>query len=136
MTIFLYLSNCKFVFRKNSHIFARLKSISYIYTGIHIKILLSEIEICVLYEKMKFGETFTEYLRGEEEWFLEKCRHVEYKKLKKVLKKCKTTCNTTRSDDEHINSSATLSDSCQCQSCPCMYSFSPLFPLFFTHLPL
>ncbi|KAF2580964.1 hypothetical protein F2Q68_00001659 [Brassica cretica] len=67
---------------------------------------------------MKFGETFTEYLRGEEEWFLEKCRHVEYKNLKKVLKKCKTTCNTTRSDDEHINSSATLSDSCQCQSCP------------------
>ncbi|CAN7007416.1 unnamed protein product [Brassica rapa subsp. trilocularis] len=67
---------------------------------------------------MKFGETFTEYLRGEEEWFLEKCRHVEYKKLKKVLKKCKTTCNTTRSDGEHINSSATLSDSCQCQSCP------------------
>ncbi|KAJ4906840.1 putative E3 ubiquitin-protein ligase BAH1-like [Raphanus sativus] len=69
---------------------------------------------------MKFGETFTEYLQGEEEWFLEKCRHVEYKKLKKVLKKCKTTCNSTRSDDEqHIISSATLSDSCQCQSCPC-----------------
>ncbi|CAH8362899.1 unnamed protein product [Eruca vesicaria subsp. sativa] len=67
---------------------------------------------------MKFGETFTEYLRGEEEWFLEKCRHVEYKKLKKVLKKCKTTCNTTRSGDEHVNSSTTLSDSCQCQSCP------------------
>ncbi|KAG7574145.1 Zinc finger RING-type [Arabidopsis suecica] len=66
---------------------------------------------------MKFGETFTEYLHGEEEWFLEKCRHVEYKKLKKVLKKCKT-CNSTRSNDEHIVSSATsLSDSCQCQSC-------------------
>ncbi|CAN7137917.1 unnamed protein product [Brassica rapa subsp. narinosa] len=67
---------------------------------------------------MKFGETFTEYLHGEEEWFLEKCRYVEYKKLKKVLKKCKT-CNSTRSDDEHIISSATsLSDSCQYQSCP------------------
>ncbi|WZZ55566.1 hypothetical protein YC2023_055673 [Brassica napus] len=67
---------------------------------------------------MKFGETFTEYLHGEEEWFLEKYRYVEYKKLKKVLKKCKT-CNSTRSDDEHIISSATsLSDSCQYQSCP------------------
>ncbi|KAH0887074.1 hypothetical protein HID58_063170, partial [Brassica napus] len=72
--------------------------------------------ICI--EKMKFGETFTEYLHGEEEWFLEKYRYVEYKKLKKVLKKCKT-CNSTRSDDEHIISSATsLSDSCQYQSCP------------------
>ena len=77
---------------------------------------------------MKFGETFTEYLHGEEEWFLEKYRYVEYKKLKKVLKKCKT-CNSTRSDDEHIISSATsLSDSCQYQSCPCMYNFS-LFAL-------
>ncbi|KAF3581602.1 hypothetical protein DY000_02035599 [Brassica cretica] len=67
---------------------------------------------------MKFGETFTEYLHGEEEWFLEKCRYVEYKKLKKVLKKCKT-CNSKRSDDEHMISSATsLSDSCQYQSCP------------------
>ncbi|CAN8287231.1 unnamed protein product [Cochlearia groenlandica] len=75
---------------------------------------------------MKFGETFTEYLHGEEEWFLEKCRHVEYKKLKKVLKKCKTICNntTTRSDnddDQHNNISldTSLSDSCQYQNCPC-----------------
>ncbi|EOA29277.1 hypothetical protein CARUB_v10025552mg [Capsella rubella] len=72
---------------------------------------------------MKFGETFTEYLRGEEEWFLEKCRHVEYKKLKKVLKRCKTTCNSsTRSNNDEqiiISSATSLSDSsCQCQSCP------------------
>ncbi|AEC09614.2 SPX (SYG1/Pho81/XPR1) domain-containing protein / zinc finger (C3HC4-type RING finger) protein-like protein [Arabidopsis thaliana] len=69
---------------------------------------------------MKFGETFTEYLHGEEEWFLEKCRFVEYKKLKKVLKKCKT-CNSTKSDDGQIIPSATsssLSDSCECKACP------------------
>ncbi|MQL80052.1 hypothetical protein Taro_012494 [Colocasia esculenta] len=33
--------------------------------------------------KMKFGETFTEYLHGEQEQFLNKCSHVQYKRLKK-----------------------------------------------------
>eukprot|EP01018_Ginkgo_biloba_P011090 Gb_14146 [translate_table: standard] len=38
---------------------------------------------------MKFGETFSEYLHGEQERFLHKCSHLEYKQLKKVLKKCR-----------------------------------------------
>jgi len=38
---------------------------------------------------MKFGERFAEYLHGEDEHFLDKCSHLEYKRLKKVLKKCR-----------------------------------------------
>jgi len=38
---------------------------------------------------MKFGERFSEYLHGEDEHFLDKCSHLEYKRLKKVLKKCR-----------------------------------------------
>jgi E3 ubiquitin-protein ligase BAH len=38
---------------------------------------------------MKFGERFSEYLHGEDGHFLEKCSHVGYKRLKKVLKKCR-----------------------------------------------
>ncbi|KAH9296063.1 hypothetical protein KI387_039651, partial [Taxus chinensis] len=38
---------------------------------------------------MKFGEKFTEYLHGEGERFRDKYSHVEYKRLKKVLKKCR-----------------------------------------------
>ncbi|XP_010518927.1 PREDICTED: probable E3 ubiquitin-protein ligase BAH1-like [Tarenaya hassleriana] len=73
---------------------------------------------------MKFGDTFAEYLHGEEEWFLEKCRHIEYKKLKKVLKRCKScNSNTTNSNSGsghgRQNSSSPLPrPPCQCQSCP------------------
>ncbi|CAI0406480.1 unnamed protein product [Linum tenue] len=38
---------------------------------------------------MKFGEAFREYLHGDQEKFLDKCSHVEYKRLKKVLKRCR-----------------------------------------------
>ncbi|EEF38322.1 ubiquitin-protein ligase, putative [Ricinus communis] len=31
---------------------------------------------------MKFGETFMEYLHGDQEWLLDKCSHVEFKKIK------------------------------------------------------
>lgn len=67
---------------------------------------------------MKFGEAFAEYLHGEQERFLDKCSHVEYKRLKKVLKRCRT-CRTiegsceTRAEEENGESSQ-----CQCQSCP------------------
>ncbi|OVA00855.1 zinc finger protein [Macleaya cordata] len=73
---------------------------------------------------MKFGETFTEYLRGEQECFLEKCSHVEYKRLKKVLKSCRScrtnqgsSCDVTtnREEDENGESSNEL---CLCESCP------------------
>lgn len=38
---------------------------------------------------MKFGDTFKDYLQGDQEWFLQKCAHFEYKRLKKVLKRCR-----------------------------------------------
>ncbi|PKA50905.1 putative E3 ubiquitin-protein ligase BAH1-like 1 [Apostasia shenzhenica] len=52
---------------------------------------------------MKFGETFTEFLHGDQEWFLDKCSHVEYKRLKKVLKACQV-CRALRdsSSDEQV----------------------------------
>ncbi|XP_050226620.1 probable E3 ubiquitin-protein ligase BAH1-like [Mercurialis annua] len=81
---------------------------------------------------MKFGETFMEYLHGDQEWFLDKCSHVEYKRLKKVLKNCSICQNfNNHNDNDHQNdddnndsrktndeNSSTLSQSCQCQSCP------------------
>ncbi|GMY14375.1 probable E3 ubiquitin-protein ligase BAH1-like isoform X1 [Fagus crenata] len=57
---------------------------------------------------MKFGEAFTEYLKGEQDRFLEKCCHVEYKNLKNVLK----TCQTCKASPD------SCSPDCQCQSCP------------------
>ncbi|XP_057816966.1 probable E3 ubiquitin-protein ligase BAH1-like isoform X1 [Cryptomeria japonica] len=38
--------------------------------------------------RMKFGEAYSEYLDAEDDRFLQKCRHLEYKELKNVLKKC------------------------------------------------
>ncbi|GLJ49860.1 hypothetical protein SUGI_1059470 [Cryptomeria japonica] len=49
---------------------------------------------------MKFGEKFTEYLLTEGERFRDKYSHVEYKRLKKVLKKC-------RSGDVHEDGATT-----------------------------
>ncbi|XP_068635629.1 probable E3 ubiquitin-protein ligase BAH1-like isoform X1 [Aristolochia californica] len=75
---------------------------------------------------MKFGETFTEYLHGEQERFLHKCSHVEYKRLKKVLKSCRN-CRTIESPScvktEVLESNAeeegkVISPCCQCASCP------------------
>ncbi|XP_073156655.1 probable E3 ubiquitin-protein ligase BAH1-like isoform X2 [Henckelia pumila] len=54
---------------------------------------------------MKFGEAFTEYLEAHQERVLEDCCHVEYKRLKNVLKSC------SRCSDA-------LSPPCQCESCP------------------
>lgn len=73
---------------------------------------------------MKFGETFSEYLHGDQEWFLDKCSHVEYKQLKKVLKRCQTCrliqgSSDTRPEDENSELSHR-----HCESCPR------------THLPL
>ncbi|CAN4117982.1 unnamed protein product [Withania somnifera] len=57
---------------------------------------------------MKFGETFMEYLQGEEgsDKF---CPHVEYKRLKKVLKSCRA-CRESNHDHQP-------SAICQLQSC-------------------
>lgn len=74
---------------------------------------------------MKFGEAFKEYLHREheQECFLDKCSHVEYKRLKKVLKSCRR-CKSLhdrgqsgegRGDKEDYHSVSAI---CQCQSCP------------------
>ena len=66
-------------------------------------------------KKKKFGEAFTEYLHGEQDRFLEKCGHVDYNTLKKVINTCRS-CNALRH-------SCTSDSGCQCQSCPCKFFF-------------
>ncbi|KAL3830168.1 hypothetical protein ACJIZ3_018970 [Penstemon smallii] len=62
---------------------------------------------------MKFGETFTEYLQAHQDRFLDKCCHVEYKRLKKVLKNCRRCRGGLNGEDD-----APLSLCCQIESCP------------------
>ncbi|KAL3825660.1 hypothetical protein ACJIZ3_021689 [Penstemon smallii] len=57
---------------------------------------------------MKFGETFKEYLQADQESFLDKCCHVEYKRLKKVLKSCRRCRGLNGEDDSY----------CHYESCP------------------
>ncbi|KAH7554204.1 hypothetical protein ACOSP7_028703 [Xanthoceras sorbifolium] len=70
---------------------------------------------------MKFGETFMEYLHGEQEKFLDKCSHVEYKQLKKVLRKCRT-CKSLpdsyKTEQQGDNEEETDSSKLCPQSCP------------------
>ncbi|RYR55533.1 hypothetical protein Ahy_A06g030729 isoform A [Arachis hypogaea] len=70
---------------------------------------------------MKFGCLFTEYLQEERELLDEKCAHIEYVRLKKVLKSCQT-CKPLHSSSSS-SSPSLVSDLpnhqlCQCQSCP------------------
>ncbi|KAJ8900048.1 hypothetical protein K2173_024163 [Erythroxylum novogranatense] len=70
---------------------------------------------------MKFGETFQEYLHGDREQFLHKCSHIEYKKLKKVLKRCRACQALNRSCKTELHQGK-----CQCESCPvCDEMFFP-----------
>ncbi|GFP89903.1 probable E3 ubiquitin-protein ligase bah1-like [Phtheirospermum japonicum] len=69
---------------------------------------------------MKFGETFTEYLQTNQDRFLEKCCHVEYKRLKKVLKSCRRcrdinniSCADSNGDQENA-----VTRYCHYNSCP------------------
>ncbi|XP_031477629.1 probable E3 ubiquitin-protein ligase BAH1-like isoform X2 [Nymphaea colorata] len=64
---------------------------------------------------MKFGETFSEYLHGDQGWFLDKVSHVEYKRLKKVLKNC-SRCRSTNANSEEENEN--ISKFCRSNSCP------------------
>ncbi|ONK74255.1 uncharacterized protein A4U43_C03F4380 [Asparagus officinalis] len=48
---------------------------------------------------MKFGEMFSKYLHDEDEAFLHNCSHVEYKKLKKVLRGCRV-CRAVKVDED------------------------------------
>jgi len=73
---------------------------------------------------MKFGYTFKEYLQVEREWLLdENCAHIEYNRLKNVLKSCKNCKSNTSSHDKD--------QLCQCQSCPGMSCFMLYVLLFF-----
>ena len=83
---------------------------------------------------MKFGETFMEYLQGDETGILVKCAHVEYKRLKKVLKNCRSQgpasafCkNEQQKDEGNYELSPALSQFCQYESCPCKFSFLHMF---------
>ncbi|XP_031397285.1 probable E3 ubiquitin-protein ligase BAH1-like [Punica granatum] len=69
---------------------------------------------------MKFEEMFTEYLHGDQERFLDKCSHVEYKRLKEVLKSCRSckhSENSCSSEQESANGNE-AKGLCQCESCP------------------
>uniref|UniRef100_A0A0D9VWZ4 RING-type E3 ubiquitin transferase n=1 Tax=Leersia perrieri TaxID=77586 RepID=A0A0D9VWZ4_9ORYZ len=70
--------------------------------------------------KMKFGAIYEEYLRAEQDKYLAKCSHVEYKRLKKVLKRCRVgrslqeDCINSDQQEEGSNESP---DICKCNSC-------------------
>lgn len=69
-----------------------------------------------------------EYVNGNQESSTDKCSHVEYKRLKKVLKSCRA-CRGLRDScpraagvqDEQGNQTLPDSEFCQCEACPCTY---------------
>eukprot|EP00258_Populus_trichocarpa_P005963 XP_002309274.3 probable E3 ubiquitin-protein ligase BAH1-like [Populus trichocarpa] len=74
---------------------------------------------------MKFGDTFMQYLQGDQTGNLVKCAHVEYKRLNEVLKNCRSqgsasaSCKNEQQKDEGNNElSSGLSQFCHCESCP------------------
>ncbi|KAK7244734.1 hypothetical protein RIF29_39560 [Crotalaria pallida] len=63
---------------------------------------------------MKFGCAFREYLEEEREMLLDKkCAHIEYLRLKKVLKSCQGCKQLHTCSHSDLNQN----QSCQCQSC-------------------
>lgn len=67
----------------------------------------------IVFGIMKFGETFMEYLHGEQESFLDKFSHVEYKRLKKVLKTCRSLHGSYGADEQEDENSDALSRLCR-----------------------
>ncbi|KAG6412116.1 hypothetical protein SASPL_124785 [Salvia splendens] len=65
---------------------------------------------------MKFGERFSAYLETNQERFVENCRHVEYKRLKKVLKSCRR-CRSINDSPSIDGDEAAFSQFCQFESC-------------------
>ncbi|KAM1093652.1 hypothetical protein ACFX2I_008759 [Malus domestica] len=68
---------------------------------------------------MKFGDTYTEFLHKEKIRLSENCSHVEYKRLKNVLKTCQSCkalqeSSATEGQEGASNQNQQL---CQCQSC-------------------
>lgn len=72
--------------------------------------------------KMKFGETFTEYLHGDRGIFLQKWSHIEYKRLKKVLKtcrRCKVSGNNWEEEENQLGEDEFTQSTQLYESCPC-----------------
>ncbi|KAG8097687.1 hypothetical protein GUJ93_ZPchr0013g34626 [Zizania palustris] len=70
--------------------------------------------------KMKFGAIYEEYLREEQDKCIAKCSHVEYKRLKKVLKRCRigrSLQEDCTNDDQPHEGSNESPDVCKCNSC-------------------
>ena len=78
---------------------------------------------------MKFGAIYEEYLRLEQDKYLGQCSRVEYKRLKKVLKKCRVGRSLqadAANGDEKYQGSDEYSGVCECNSCTCIsLTFSP-----------
>jgi E3 ubiquitin-protein ligase BAH len=70
---------------------------------------------------MKFGATYEEYLRAEQNKYLAKCSHVEYKRLKKVLKRCRVgrSLQDGMNSHEQQDGNTESSDVHECNSCAC-----------------
>ncbi|XP_022853603.1 probable E3 ubiquitin-protein ligase BAH1-like [Olea europaea var. sylvestris] len=82
---------------------------------------------------MKFGETFTEYLHGDRERFLQKCSHIEYKRLKEVLKTCRR-CNAFKGCANNVEEYNQLREDESTQSTQ-LYESCPLCDqMFFSEL--
>ncbi|KAE9585330.1 hypothetical protein Lal_00017986 [Lupinus albus] len=63
---------------------------------------------------MKFECAFKEYLQEEREWMLDKkCAHIEYSRLKEVLKSCQSCKQLHNSSDSELDQHHL----CRCQSC-------------------
>lgn len=90
--------------------------------------------------EMKFGEAFTEYLHHEKEKdeSLANCSHIEYKRLKKVLKNCRVCRRSLPTEEAAMTSSPRPPQSAgdpdgdprsdeeeekECESCPCNLSY-------------
>lgn len=78
-----------------------------------------------------------EYVNGNQERFTDKGSHIEYKRLKKVLKSCRAcrglsdSCPRAAGHDELGNQILSDSEFCQCEACPCMYRLFRLFVVLF-----
>ncbi|CAN6716808.1 unnamed protein product [Malus baccata var. baccata] len=68
---------------------------------------------------MKFGDTYTEFLHKEKIRLSENCSHVEYKRLKNVLKTCQSCKALQESSATEGQEGASNQNQqfCQCQSC-------------------
>lgn len=72
---------------------------------------------------MKFGKTYSEYIEKEARNHLAGCSYVEFKRLKKVLKKCPYHDNANASDDSQTKMTE---PSCSSPSLACSLDESPV----------